>query len=113
MKPIRKTYPQPGKVTWEDLVNKPPSYEEVESTISGWTTKNTASTARLPQRSDQGYDTRMLEAYVATCDNIAATAERPEDIDAGMRIAYMKEQATPYADHILVDGHHLDLARGP
>ena len=55
----------------------------------------------------------MLEAYVATCDNIAATAEHPEDIDAGMRIAYMKEQATPYADHILVDGHHLDLARGP
>ena len=113
MKPIRKTYPQPGKVTWKDLIDEPPSYEEVKSTIAGWTTRDTASTARIPQRSDQGYDTRMLEAYVATCDNIAATAEYPEDIDAGMRIAYMKEQATPYADHILVDGHHLDLARGP
>ena len=34
---------------------------------------------------------------MSTCDNIAATAKNPEDIDAGMRIVYMEEQATPYA----------------
>ena len=113
MKPIRKTYPQQGKVTWADLINHPPSYEEVELAISKWAAKIAAPTAQLPRRSDPGYDTRMLEAYVSTCDNIAATAENSEDIDAGMRIVYMEEQATPYAGLIQVDGNDLNLARGP
>ena len=51
----------------------------------------------MPQRADPGYDNRMLEAYISTCDTIATAAEDPDEIDAGMRIVYMEEQAAPYA----------------
>ena len=102
--------PQADEVNWTDLIDHPPSYEEIEQEISRWAAGITRSFARMPQRSDPGYDNRMLEAYISTCDTIA---EDPEDIDAGMRIAYMWVQVTPYAGLIRVDGDELNLNRGP
>ena len=109
----RSTRLQAKKVDWADLSDNPPSYIEIKREISRWAAGITRSFARMPQRTDPRYENRMREAYISTCDNIAIIAEDPEDIDAGMRIAYMWVQVTPYAGLIRVNGGELNLNKGP
>ena len=108
-----RTRPWAEEVNWADLIDHQPSYEEVEQEISRWAAGITRSFARMPQNAEPGYNNRMKEAYNSTCDTIAAIAEDPEDIDAGMRIGYMWVQVTPYAGLIRVDGEELNLNKGP
>ena len=55
----------------------------------------------------------MQEAFISTCDNIAIIAEDPEDIDVGVRIAYLWVQVLPYEGLIQVNGRRLNLHEGP
>ena len=101
------------KVEWADLSDDPPSYTEIEREISRWAAGITRAFARMPQRTDPGYERRMQEAYISTCDNIAIIAEDPEDIDVGVRIAYLWVQVLPYEGLIQVNGRRLNLHEGP
>ena len=100
-------------MSWDDLISQSPSYEAVEGEISSLATRAAHAVTRMPHPSDPDYATRLREAYTSIHINIAAIAQDPDDIDAGMRIGYLWAQVIDFTPFVQVDREELDLDLGP